>query len=435
MEGWSAFGYDFRDQFVANGVRGEVFVRPEKEAAMPVVSRLIRNVPALFLRDYFAARKIPLSDDVDWDAKRPKLRKVLMEAVKALDHSINDMVRTDAEHIDAMTDEAGQTALKGRATDEQKEALAEIDSAHARALWMFVHDHDRFRYAEESASFDRARNKSTWDAFVAPIDLTVDQGKKARKALASELADFFREDGKVRVRVEVFERTREEEEDDEQELVQVVVLREGQTVSPMVFPEDDPDEDEPEPELLPHRPVGEIGFVYNPATGVIEVVAKGKAKHESLVRSFARTLLGQDIEAERVPKLPYDLSVFLTEQDFPTDPVDRISSVKVMLVKFRHDDGRAIVTVESRDPNETIHATAERLFKDRNPFRGGYSVHEVVLAVAFQPDTVNPRGRTVSVKLRHPNGCSIGETCAKERLIRRKYLPMWSIAPEVEAVG
>ena len=216
MEGWSAFGYDFRDQFVANGVRGEVFVRPEKEAAMPVVSRLIRNVPALFLRDYFAARKIPLSDDVDWDAKRPKLRKVLMEAVKALDHSINDMVRTDAEHIDAMTDEAGQTALKGRATDEQKEALAEIDSAHARALWMFVHDHDRFRYAEESASFDRARNKSTWDAFVAPIDLTVDQGKKARKALASELADFFREDGKVRVRVEVFERTREEEEDDEQ---------------------------------------------------------------------------------------------------------------------------------------------------------------------------------------------------------------------------
>lgn len=344
-------------------------------------------------------------------------------------------MRTDSAHIDGMADEAGQSALKGRVSVEQQELLAEMESAHARALWMFVHRHDDFRLAEESASFDRARNKSTWDAFTAPIDLAVNRGDDARKALASELAKFFREDGKIKVRVDVFDRPREEGDEDENGLVQVVVLREGQTVSPMVFSDDDPDADEPEPEPLPHRPIGEIGFTYGPAKGVIEVAAKGKAKHEQLVRSFARTLLGKEIEAKRLPKVPCDLSVFLTKQEFSTDPDDRISSVKLMLVKFRHDDGRAIVTVESRDPNETIHAAAERLFKDRDPFRGGYSVHEVVLAVAFQPDTVNPRGRTVSVKLRHPNGCSIGEACAKERLIRRKYLPMWSIAPEVEPAG
>ncbi len=345
---------------------------------MPIVTQLIRKVPGSYWPDYLNFRSIVLPVGIDWDAKPAKLRKALRNAVESLDSSIRDIIRTDAAHIDGMTDEAGQSALKGRVPAELQELLAEIESAHARALWMFVHRHDEFRFAEESASFDRARNKSTWDAFTAPIDLAVDRGDDARKALATELADFFREDGKVRVLVEVFDRPREENEEDENELVQVVVLREGQTVSPMVFSDDDPEEDEPEPELLPHRPIGELGFTYDPTTGVIEVVAKGKAKHEGLVRSFARTILGQEIEANRVPVVPYDLSVFLTKQEFPTDPEDRISSVKLMLVKFRHDDGRAIVTVESRDPNETIHAAAERLFKERNPFRGADNALEAI---------------------------------------------------------
>ncbi|CAA7615780.1 hypothetical protein [Magnetospirillum sp. UT-4] len=397
---------------------------------MPVVSKLIRKVPGPYLREYFATRKIALPDGIDWEGRSAKLRKTLTAAIESLDLPTLESVRNDAEHIDGMTDEVGQSALKFGATTEQQDVLAEIESAHARALWMFVHYHDQFRHAEESASFDRARNKNTWDSFIAPIDLTVSREKADRKALAQELATFFKSDGKVKVRVEVFDRSREDEPEGGTGLVQVVVLREGQTVSPMVFPEDELDEDEPEPELLPHRPVGELGFTYDPVTGVIEVVAQGKEKREQLVRTFARTLLGRDLEAERVPKRPYDLSVFMTEREFQTDPEDRIAAVKVLLVKFRHDDGRAMVTVESKDDSETIHAVAERLFKERNPFRGGYSIHEVVVAVVFKADRINPRGRTVSVKLRHPNGCSIGETCAKERLIRRKYLPAWKIATD-----
>jgi hypothetical protein len=396
---------------------------------------LLRRVPGPYLKEYLAAKKIDLPGEVDWSGKPADLRKSLRAAIEAIAPPMRAMVRVDAVLVDGMADEAGQAALRSAANAEQQALLAEIESAHARALWMLVHHPMKFRRAEESAIFDRARNKNTWDAFVAPIDLTVSRDKVARRALADELAAIFRSEGKIKVRVEVFDRAREADSEDDAGLVQVVVLREGQTAAPTVFEDDDPDDDEPETTLLPHRPVAEIGFAYDPVSGVVEVVASGKERREKLVCSLARTLMGHDLDPERVPKHPYDLSVFLAEQEFPTDPEDRILWVKVVLVKFDHDDGRTIVTVESREANETIHATAERLFKNRNPFRGGYSIREVVVAVKFMPDGVNPRGRTVSAKLRHPNGCSLGETCAKERLIRRKYLPAWGVTSQLDVAS
>ncbi len=394
---------------------------------MPVLSRFIRNIPGPYLLDYFSFKAVALPADIDWEGGNRHRLRPLLEAIAALDEEVRAHVRQDAEHVVAMAVEAGQTALMTVATPEQRETLAAIESPHARALWVFLHDFPRFRHAEESASFDKARTGRTWEAFVAPIDLPVLRDEGQRLALAAELAEFFKGDGDVNVQVEVFDRDIVGEGNEG--LVQVIVLREGSLVSPLVF------KDKTNLEPLPHRPVGEIGFTYDPARGVIEVVAQGKEKREQLVRSFSRTLLGRDLNAERVPVRSYDLSVFMAERDFGTDPADRINSVRLQLVKFLHTDGRTNVTIEAKTPNETIHAAAERLFRDRNPFRGDYTIHEVMVSVAFESDRQNPRGRTVSVKLRHPNGCSIGETCAKERLIRRKYLPAWgvAVAPDVTA--
>lgn len=392
---------------------------------MPVVTKLLRNTPGPYLRDYFERQGITVGEGIDWDGGNGARLKPLLAQVEALDPMVRARLRTDAEHIVGMAGEVGQTALMTVAAPEQRDVLANMESPHARALWMFVHDYPRFRHAEESASFDKARTGRTWEAFVAPIDLPVLRDEGQRQALAAELAEFFKGDGDVNVQVEVFDRDSAGEGNEG--LVQVIVLREGSLVSPLVF------KDKTNLEPLPHRPVGEIGFTYDPASGVIEVVAQGKEKREQLVRSFSRTLLGRDLNAERVPVRSYNLSVFMVEREFGTDPADRIKSVRLQLVKFLHSDGRTNVTIEAKAPNESVHAAAERLFRDRNPFHGDYTIHEVVVSVAFDPDKQNPRGRTVSVKLRHPNGCSIGETCAKERLIRRKYLPAWGVVAALDA--
>ena len=397
---------------------------------MPVITKLIRKVPGPYLQEYFESKNLVVPPDFNWEKMTPQRKKALLAAIQDVGQPFRDQVRTDFEHIDGMSDEMGQDALKHISTTEQQAVLAEIENGHARALWMFVHHNDQFRHAEGAATFDRAKNKNTWDSFAGPIGLMVNREEDARRILANEIAEIFKVDGKVRVRVEVFDRASSDEEG-QTDLVQVVVLHEGQTVAPLVFANDD-DDTEPETTLLPHRPVGEIGFTYDPANGNIEVVAQKRGMRAQLAHRFAKVLLGQDIELERMEKRRYDLSVFLTDREFAVDPEDKISAVRLMLVKFLHDDGRAFVTVENKGHQETIHVMADRLFQERNPFLGGYSIHEAVLAVSFQRDAINPRGRTVGVRLRDPNGCSIGETCAKERLIRRKYLSAWGIAVPLE---
>ena len=56
---------------------------------------------------------------------------------------------------------------------------------------------------------------------------------------------------------------------------------------------------------------------------------------------------------------------------------------------------------------------------------------EVVLAIHFKPDAINPRGRTILIKLRHPNGCDLKDKTDKERLIGEKYLRRWHVIEDL----
>jgi hypothetical protein len=202
------------------------------------------------------------------------------------------------------------------------------------------------------------------------------------------------------------------------------MFREGLPDSSLVFEGD-------ELERLVYRPVHEVAFTYEPVSGVIEVVARQKMQRGDLAKLFARALLGQNIGGERIPLRHYDLSVFMAERDFPTDPEDGIQGVRLRLVKFETFDGRAFVTIEARHEEETVHGAARRMFGERDPFiAGGVRIREAVLAVTFRPDATARRGKTVAIKLRHPNGCDLKDKTERERKLGEKYLPRWGILSE-----
>lgn len=389
---------------------------------MPVLTRLFRNTPGACLKDYFAAKTIALPEAVNWNGNNSIILRPLLRAVNALSDRDREIIRADAERVDRMASEVGQAAIMAVAAEPQQETLRTIETRHARALWLFLNDSARFERAEDAAFFDNARLSRTWDGFTAPPGLGVARDPAHLQALAEEVQTLFDEGSKVKV--EVFDRTRPGSDNNMHQLIQVTVFREGLPDSPLVFQGE-------ELERLVYRPVHELAFTYEPATGVIEVVAKQKMKRGDLAKVFARALLGHNIEGERIPLRHYDLSVFMAEREFATDPDDGIVDVRPRLVKFETFDGRTFVTIEARTEDETVHAAARRMFGERDPFiAGGVRIREVVLAVTFRPDLANPRGKTVSIKLRHPNGCDLKDKTEKERKIGEKYLRRWEILTE-----
>ncbi len=392
---------------------------------MPSLTRLIRNTPGPDLKPYFEDRRVPLPEPVNWNGEPAAILPPLLRAVDTLGEAERERIRTDAGRVDAMASEVGQTAIMAVATLAQWDTMRDIGTLHARALWLLLNDAHRFHQAEHAAFFDNARLGRTWDGFVARPGLTVKRDAAHLEALADKVQGFFREGKKVRV--EVFDRTRPDADGNQHHLIQITVYREGMPSGQTIF-----EGDNLELGLLVYRPVCELAFTYEPSNGVIEVVAQQKPKREDLVKLFAAALLDQTIEGERIPLRQFDLSVFMTEREFPTDPQDGIVDVRLRLVKFVHHESRNLVTIEARNEGETVHAAAQRMFRDRNPFTvGDFDICEVVLAVKFRPDRFSARGKTVAVKLRHPNGCDLKDKTDKERKLGEKYLRLWGVLKEI----
>ena len=392
---------------------------------MLALTRLIRNTPRAGLKLYFDRYNIQISEPANRNSDDSAILPRLLRAVETLGEAERERIHSDAGRVDTMADEVGQTAIMAVATPAQWERLRDIETLHARALWFFLNDPGRFHQAEHTAFFDNARRGRTWDGFQISPGLTVNRDGARLRALADKVQSFFREGKKVRI--EVFDRTRPGAEGHQHQLIQVTVYREGLPSGQTVF-----EGENLELGLLVFRPVCELAFTYEPSSGIIEVVAQQKLKREDLVKLFAAALLDQPIEGKRIPLRHYDLSVFMAEREFLTDPQDGIIDIRLRLVRFEHHDSRSLVTIEARHEKDTVHAVARQIFEDHSPFTvGDFDIRAVVLAVKFRPDKFNSRGKTLVVKLRHPNGCDLKDKTDKERKLGEKYLRRWGILTEV----
>ena len=78
---------------------------------MPVISRLIRNVPGPELRDYFTGFGMTFPDPVNWDGGSGEIIEPVLKAVDTLTEIERERIRLDCDRIDRMTTEVGQTAI------------------------------------------------------------------------------------------------------------------------------------------------------------------------------------------------------------------------------------------------------------------------------------------------------------------------------------
>lgn len=130
---------------------------------MVSLAKFVRSAPPAALRDYFRRENISIPGAIDWSASGSRFVQPLVNAVENMDEIRRSHIRNDAERISNLSDEAGQAALYSVVT--QRESLDLLENGSARALYVFLHDSEAFRRAEEVRYTDSHRRGRMWDGY------------------------------------------------------------------------------------------------------------------------------------------------------------------------------------------------------------------------------------------------------------------------------
>ena len=388
------------------------------------IVQFIRKTPRASLKAYFDENPHPVSAVVNWDDEKSDPVKPLLKAVDEMTDADLAMLKIDAERIHEMTDEIGQRALLSVVSNDDIDTYLNLESAHDRALFVFLRTPQAFRHAEDIRYADEYRKGRMWDGFLGPVDIPVSRDKAHIEDFEAKVTDYFHTGGKLKV--EIFNRTRSDLEYDAVDLVQIMIYREGLPDSYLAFENND---------LVTkvRRPVNEMVITYEPKTGAIEVIADGKECREELVKLFSASLLQSPLdEAQRVPLKKYDISKLLQPCNFPTDPEDGIEQVKVMMLALKpYDNGNKVMLSVTAKETKTIHEVSREWFETHDPLRTGFLAAKAKLSIRFKPDSIDRRGKTLPVEITWPNGCDLKGKTTKEQLIGEKYLKRWGLMEEI----
>jgi len=353
---------------------------------MASVTSFIRNMPAPSLRAYFDYTGIELPTPIDWNAAEPAVVRGALRAIDEMDDEARARIVNDGERVGALADDAGQTALYSVVDD--RSVLDDLANGHDRALWMFLNEPVRFRHAEEVRYTDERRRGRSWDGFIGAPNLDLRRDEASLEAFKAALRERFASNN---VHVDVFERCRPTFDGEDCELLQIAIYREGPLDDFLAFDEGGA--------LVrrARRPVFEAAMTYEPATGVIEVVANDRESREEMVRFMAHDLLGIEFQSEKVPFRTYDLAVLLQPHDFPTDPEDGIESVEIKQLRLMPIDnvGERVTLECLRKADRTIWSMAAERFGAGDPLAGGWVATQAKITIKFEPkgEQVRAQGR------------------------------------------
>lgn len=388
---------------------------------MPTVPEFLRSTPPASLRAYFTAIKAALPPDVVWEGAANEVVPPLLRAVDGMDDAARLRVMNDADRVGAMANEAGEAALYAVAKDPA--CLDALENSHARALWMFLNDVAGFNHAEEVRYADDKRFGKTWDGFNCQPKLVVPRDGEPIAAFKKAIGERFES---RHVEIEICDRSRPSQEGTDAELVQVAIYREGRAGDRRVFVNGRLDR-------LAFRPVIEAAITYEPASGVIEIVAQARETREEMVRLFADHVLRAPFEGQRIPIRQYDLSRLREPFDFPTDPEDNIESVRVTLMRLMPYDvqGQRFTVESMRTSDETVWQMAAAGMKGQEHGIEGYMITQVRFTIRFRAVPGVRGGRTLPVTITMPKGCDLKDRTERERLVGEKYLRRWKLLRDV----
>jgi len=391
---------------------------------MPIVRNFIRHSSAQGLQEYFTNKNISVSG-VDWSQDQATVASNVIQLLDHLPPEDQARLRIDAERIQQMSDEVGQAALLSVMNGSpQFKGLA---SALERSRWVYLHEPDRFRHAEDIRYADQYRHGRNWSGYQVEAALPLHTDPVTVEMFKAKIKSLLGLGEKVKI--EFFERTLPDDDGNDVDVVQVMVYQEGLPDSYLEF--------EGEENIVSRirRPVSEHAITYSSGTGTVEVVAAKRERRDVIAKAFTEDLLKQPVEADKVPLRQYCLDPLVEERPLDWDLDDRIESVQLIMLKLQdtNKQGRVIVEVPAKSDME-FHDYCREHFSEFNPVTSKAFVPiQATISIRFEPEQGANRSKILPVKISLPNGCDLRSRTERERLIGEKYLKRWGLVKDVEA--
>lgn len=389
---------------------------------MTVVHNFIRRTSPDGLKDYFSKKRIQMAG-VDWSQDQATVSGNVIQLLDHLSPDDKDRLRLDAERICHMSDELGQAAFLSVVRDQA--TFKRIDSALERSRWVYLHQFEEFRHAEDIRMSDQYRFGRDWSSYQIHESALLHTDGASLDAFKDSMRSLLGMGD--RVKIEFFERVITDEDGNESEVVQVMAYQEGHPDSYLEFDGED--------SLVSRirRPVSEHAIIYSTSEGTLEVVAAKRDRRDLIAKAFTEDLLKQAVDVERLPLRRYDLEPLMSIKEFEWDVEDGIESVQLVMIKLKDlaGEGRVQIDVPAKT-NKQLHVYSNEKFGESDPLLTGQFVPtQGRINIRFHPENGSGRSKLLPVKITMPNGCDLRSRTERERLIGEKYLKRWGLLEEV----
>lgn len=174
-------------------------------------------------------------------------------------------------------------------------------------------------------------------------------------------------------------------------------------------------------------------FVYDPAEGAIELIARGGKKVQlPLRKAFCRAVLGIEVDDDEPIRATYQLDHLLDPAfGFPVEPADRIASVRIR--RIRLVPKVFVPAIEYLEPKLTETASRvealtaiDRLIGAYNLHRSQVSVTQVSIQVKFLSDGQR-KGKSLTFNVSCPNTCDLKTKPDEVRVVGERCVKRWEI--------
>jgi hypothetical protein len=263
---------------------------------MAAIAKLIRNAPRETLEAFLDAQQPSLGEQLRSFGPHDDYAGPLLKAVEELSDEDHARLTVNAERVDQMATDAGQTALLS--VVEDRLLVVELENDYDRSLWAFLNETHSFRRAEEIRYTDERRHGRMWSGYAGPKQVEPDISPRGLDAFRTEALKLV---GSLGAYCEIYRRTRPNFGRRDSELYQLTLYYDDLPDTYLEF-------EEQRLVRRHRRPVVEASVSYEPATGVIEVVSSGGKFRDELARTFADTILAQAIGTVRIALRRFDLT-------------------------------------------------------------------------------------------------------------------------------